>query len=47
MNLLRRNHNLPEYCRYAVETFGDAAYETQDYSDGSLLTVRACEEKWY
>ncbi|QLI67036.1 uncharacterized protein G6M90_00g030440 [Metarhizium brunneum] len=40
------NIHPPEYYRHAVESFNESAYETQDYSDGSLLLLDACEEQW-
>ncbi|KID94307.1 C2H2 finger domain protein, partial [Metarhizium majus ARSEF 297] len=40
------NIHPPEYYRHVVESFNESAYETQDYSDGSLLLLDACEEQW-
>lgn len=46
IQLFGGNVHSPEHYRQAVEEFNDIDYETQDYSDGSLLLLDACEEQW-
>ncbi|KAM4061566.1 hypothetical protein HRG_013220 [Hirsutella rhossiliensis] len=46
VQLFGGNVHPPEYYREAVEKFNETAYEAQDYSDGSLLLLDACDAQW-
>ncbi|XP_044715341.1 uncharacterized protein HRG_10920 [Hirsutella rhossiliensis] len=46
LQLFGGNVHPPEYYREAVEKFNETAYEAQDYSDGSLLLLDACDAQW-
>jgi hypothetical protein len=46
IQLFGGNVHPPEYYRQAVENFNEEDYEKQDYSDGSLVLLNACEAQW-
>ncbi|KJZ70612.1 hypothetical protein HIM_10000 [Hirsutella minnesotensis 3608] len=41
------NVHSAEYYKKAVEEFNECAWDTQDYSNGSLLLLDACEGRWH